>query len=417
MRPQRGFEWKMRSLAIALLVLIALPTAAGAATVSVAEETGVPNQAQLSFLAAPGEANAALVAISAREGDFLKLTVIDAGAPLAAGSGCSGGGAPGAAVTCTIHKPKAADLQIVGGKVIQPLSDTEWDVEFAVDLGDGTNSFDAGGVTAGGQSSDQVGMTVTGGGGEDTIRTGGGDDVVDPGRGRDEVRGGGGFDRVLATPAPDGEDLYDLGPEIGKVDYSRRTEPVYLDGQRAGAVGELDLLIAGVPYLAGGTAADRLTGSGGKEFLEGNGGDDTLAGGDGDDELYGGAGDDRLHGGRGDDVAGGEAGDDTLGGGAGDDLLWDLRGRFEPGSAIIMPGQLNANGRDLAIGGTGRDAIDLGRGSDRAFGGRGADRIHGRPGPDRLAGGAGADLLDCGTGRDRANAERRDRMRFCEIVF
>ena len=65
-------------------------------------------------------------------------------------------------------------------------------------------------------------MTVTSGAGDDTIRVGGGDDTLDPGAGHDEIIRRGGFDGALATPAPDGEDFYDLGTGIGKVDYSAR---------------------------------------------------------------------------------------------------------------------------------------------------------------------------------------------------
>lgn len=317
-----------RAAVLATVALLALPTACSAATVRVEEEPGStvvfgsPNKAHLVFAAGPGENNALVIAVAATEGEYLKLQVLDSGATVEPGAKCSGGGAPSAPVTCAIHRPKAPDLQIIGGKVIQPIPNTGWDDDFAVDLGDGANSFDASGVTAGGLSSDQVDMTVTGGPGDDTILTGGGRDTIEPGRGRDSVNTGAEYDRVYATDTADGPDAYDLGTGVGELNYSRRAEPVFFDGRNAGAEGEGDILVSPAPYVVGGSGADRLAGpEPGGETFEGGPGDDVLIGGVGADRLLGGLGDDRLSGGKGDDHLYGGAGRDRLRGGGGADLL------------------------------------------------------------------------------------------------
>lgn len=99
----------------------------------------------------------------------------------------------------------------------------------------------------------------------------------------------------------------------------------------------------------------------------------------------------------------------------------DLRGR---GGRDILRG---AGGADCLSGGAGRDVLNGGRGRDVLIGGPGADRIVGGPGVDRINGGAGNDVINargggrdvvnCGTGRrDVVTADRRDRIRNCEII-
>jgi Ca2+-binding RTX toxin-like protein len=87
---------------------------------------------------------------------------------------------------------------------------------------------------------------------------------------------------------------------------------------------------------------------------------------------------------------------------------------------------LGLGGRDLLIGGAGDDCLDGGRGNDRLKGGAGADQLKGGPGRDVFAGGSGADgidsadgrreKVDCGSGRDRVRADKRDRLKHCELV-
>ena len=82
-------------------------------------------------------------------------------------------------------------------------------------------------------------------------------------------------------------------------------------------------------------------------------------------------------------------------------------------------------GNDVLTGGRSRDRLSGGAGSDRVAGAGGFDRIEGGRGRDLLLGGRGRDFIKsrdskrdrvkCGPGRDRAGADRRDRLRGCEV--
>jgi Ca2+-binding RTX toxin-like protein len=385
--------------ALASIAFVALPAVSPAATVRVEEVSGYANLAHLTFVAAAGESNSVTVAIAGEEGDYFKLQVIDSGAAVEPGPMCSGGGAPGTPVDCRLHKGKGPEQMLLGGKVLVPAYGTRWEDDFNVDLGDGDNSFDASGMPS--DPFEAIKMTVRSGSGNDTIATASGGDAIDPGAGADTIHAGGEYDRVYATETPDGPDVYDLGAEVGKVDYSRRQEPVVLNGQRVGAPGENDLLIAGSPYVTGGSGDDALVGSGGSDILEGNGGNDSIVGGGGHDELAGGLGEDLLEGEDGKDVLVGNPGDDLLVGGAGDDRLYETQARVEPDYSTLLPTPSGPSGTDTGLGGTGDDVIVLGDEADRALGGGGEDHLYGQDGSDLLKGGGGHDQEVGGTGHDR----------------
>jgi len=133
--------------------------------------------------------------------------------------------------------------------------------------------------------------------------------------------------------------------------------------------------------LQGTPFGDRLMGNDGDDFLKGGAGDDCLEGGAGADLLDGGDGNDRLAGGSGRDRLRGGTGDDTLTGGQGND-------------------QLN--------GGPGNDTLSPGDGRDSVVAGAGDDTINSRDGV--------RETIDCGAGRDTVRADRRDRLRHCEVV-
>jgi hypothetical protein len=104
-------------------------------------------------------------------------------------------------------------------------------------------------------------------------------------------------------------------------------------------------------------------------------------------------------------------------GGRGDDLLVAARtgGHLE-----------GEEGNDVLLGGRSFDELDGGAGRDRLLGRGRADLIRGGLGRDLLFGGRGGDFLRdrdakrdvmrCGSGRDRVKADRRDRLRGCELV-
>jgi hypothetical protein len=439
-----------------------------AAEVSVEEKlwtaTGTPpgpivdpdtsNKAVLIFTAATPEQNQVTVAVAAKSGDLVQLRIVDAGAPLNPGSGCTGGGPPGSPATCTMHAPKAPTQIYCGKMCVQFEPGSGWLASMRVELGDGSDIFD--GSSFRGEYPEEYVELVGGGQGEDRISTGSADDEIDPGAGQDEVHSGDGHDRVFATPAADGPDLYDLGPEsFDMVSYAARTEPVLADANGGGAAGEDDRF-AGVEFLIGGSAGDALSGT---YALVGGGGEDYLRGSEERDWIFGGAGNDTLRGGGGDDDVDGEDGDDLLEGGKGDDWLGeDPRATEGDNLSLVGAGSGSGptSGADVGRGGSGNDILDLGpeddvewgeagedwvyggNGQDQAHGGPGADIVAGEAGSDRMWGGGGEDVLrsgrneehwythppkpldtwsdrvDCGAGRDRVTANPWDLVRLCE---
>lgn len=357
-----------------LVAWLLLPAAiAMAAEVEVRETQGevgltTGTLSSLNFAAAPGEDNRLSIEVAASRDRLLELRIVDTGAAIRAGNGCTGGGAVGEPAICTIHEPRSADHVPCAPKLcFTPVPRTGVVGSMRIDLGDGDNAFDASSLPGAGDHS-TFSMTVTAGSGEDWIETAGGDDSIDPGEGLDRVYSGLGEDHIEATPLPDGPDVYDLGPEgispalyfADRVDYSRRSTPVVWDGPSRTVEGEGDKL-TGVVAVIGGSGNDVLKGNENENFLAGGLGDDTLAGGFGWDVVSGGPGADRLRGGSQPDNLYGEDGD------------------------------------DVAFGGKGDDEIRLGIGDDRG------------------RGGAGRDDLRCGPDYDAGVAGRGDQLRGCEI--
>ncbi|MCG9481592.1 putative Ig domain-containing protein [Acinetobacter pittii] len=129
----------------------------------------------------------------------------------------------------------------------------------------------------GGEGNDQL----FGGDGEDQLEGGNGDDVIDSGEGNDQLIGGTGNDRLRGG---DGND-----------------------------------------QLQGGEGDDYLEASNGNDFIEGGTGNDQLIGGSGEDSLYGNDGDDKLYGGDGNDILNRGKGNNILEGGNGEDIyLFDI---------------------------------------------------------------------------------------------
>jgi Ca2+-binding RTX toxin-like protein len=127
------------------------------------------------------------------------------------------------------------------------------------------------------------------------------------------------------------------------------------------------------------------------------------------DRIKGSSGSDRIAGGRGRDHLSGLAGADCISGSAGNDVL------------------SGGNGADTVSGGPGSDRITGGAGNDKLSGGSGNDTITAGPGSNKVSGGAGndrinvrnhrRDVVNCGKGKkDRVIADKRDKLRGCEIV-
>lgn len=105
MHPERtGARCRASGIVVLAALLIAVvPASASAVTVSATEGLDAKQAARatLTVQAAPEEANQLTVTVSGSEGAYL-FEVRDAAEPSLAGPGCSGGGAPGAPVTCAL---------------------------------------------------------------------------------------------------------------------------------------------------------------------------------------------------------------------------------------------------------------------------------------------------------------------------
>jgi Ca2+-binding RTX toxin-like protein len=227
--------------------------------------------------------------------------------------------------------------------------------------------------------------------------------IVDGGTGEDELIGGGARSGNWLEGGP-GADIFS---GRATADYHRRTNPVTVtvgdDLANDGEAGEGDFVSSEIIGVFGGGGNDDLTilnSSGVQERTELIGGDgsDSLSilrypfggsifGGVGPDTihneakhglLHGANGDDLIFGGEGNQALEGEGGDDTLRGLGGDDYLFGNRG-----ADIFLPGP----GRDHVAGGHGpdtifardgqRDSLSGGPGKeDRARVDRGLDKVY-----------------------------------------
>lgn len=431
----------------AVLLGLVLPTSAGAAEVSVTDVLEEQHTVTLYFATAPGETNL----VTVRSTPLGKIEVVDNGAALVAGPGCTGGGPAGTPAHCTVHAPTAPTQVPCGKNCVQWAPGTGWTDYIAADLGDGDDSFDA--STLPYMWKENFHMNVTGGAGDDSIHTGSGPDRIEPGMGDDQVDSGPhGYNTILAAPVPDGDDVFTMSGEGENwISYASRTTPLTMTGDTIGAEGEHDSL-TGFYELSTGSGADRIDSASLRPLTFYTGaGNDVISGSPGRETVYAGPGEDWISGNDGDDWLSGGGGNDLIDGGAGNDLIRELEERFER----WPPSGIPASGDDVGIGGEGDDDVQLGVGADRADGGTGDDGLWGGQGDDMLDGGAGndtlggeggvdeilggegddlvkaglleewpkfpppvidswSDAIDCGPGSDRADLNRWDAARQCE---
>jgi Ca2+-binding RTX toxin-like protein len=257
---------RLRVLGLASgLVLLALPGAASASTVSTgAGELKVTDPANI--------AQATTVAFDAATGDYL----ID-----------DGGGPTMVAVAPCVANAAATAVQCPGAGITKITIDGAGGID---DL-----FIDATVPTA-------VTTFLSGGIGPDVLNGGGGNDTMDGGDGADVFNGGAGKDTVTyasrATPA---------GVRVrigaGPVSGNGADGPV---GNRDRVVADVENLTGSprVDYLFGngqpntldgGDTRDKITGKGGNDTVLGKGGEDVLRGGPGADHLVGGADRDNLN--------------------------------------------------------------------------------------------------------------------------
>ncbi|MEQ6204943.1 hypothetical protein ABMC88_18025 [Sulfitobacter sp. HNIBRBA2951] len=155
--------------------------------------------------------------------------------------------------------------------------------------------------------------------GDDTLDGGVGDDVLFGGVGADVLIGGSGRDRAQYSESPVSLVLDLALPE-------RNTERAAGDTYDS------------IEDLAGGLAADHISGDGAANRLFGREREDRLEGRWGDDYLNGGAHSDTLIGGMGDDTMRGGSHADTFIFNAGDDVIEDFSAHFGDEIGFAAPG-------------------------------------------------------------------------------
>jgi hypothetical protein len=240
---------------LTLLVLLAIPAPAGAATIAYVED-----EPHFAFSAEPGETNDLLL----DENDDGDLMVSDAGAPLTPGANCE---------AIDAHTARCSPW-LVGG-----------DVNLRVFLGDGDDQVHVGPIPAGRILTVRGTTVIDGGDGDDLLDARrAAATVLDGGPGRDELYSG------VIGGSLDGGDGTEPDLLVGSkrqdiVTYAGRTTPVTVnlsDKGTDGAPGEHDVLRS-VEGAVGGTQADHLTGDDRKNVLFGGPGRDVLRGLGGDD--------------------------------------------------------------------------------------------------------------------------------------
>ena len=315
----RTMRW---ALLVALLLAVAVPAGASAATVArTADGT-------LVYTGSGSVKNH--VGVQVADDDSTITFYTNSGDPMNSPSGCSPSDLYGGdVVTCTM--PTAVRVELGAGDDDAYAMDGI-PVPVTLSGGPGADWLTAGeerAVLDGGTGEDKL----VGAEGDDLLRGGDGNDTIDGADGRDRIEAGAGDDLL----APDGyehanADVVDGGPGFDRIegDYSSRfsdTDPpvaiTFGGGADDGRPGEGDDLrsVEKVWLNVGGSftgteGADefRLSQVGTPSTMNGLGGDDRLRSGDGADRLDGGAGNDSVDGGFGDDELIGGPGRDTISG-------------------------------------------------------------------------------------------------------
>ena len=233
---------------------------------------------------------------------------------------------------------------------------------------------------------------VSGGSGDDTIRTGDDDDTIYGDSGNDTISAG--FDDDLVFGGS-GNDLIEGSEGNDEIDGGAGDDTIY--GGLEDPFADLVSFPDDEPDANG---FQDLVPENNGDTIFGGAGNDTIYGQDDDDTLFGGIGDDLLDGGVDDDVIAGDAGNDTVIGGQGDD---SIDGGADNDTLFGGAGNDTLDGGDdddVIAGGIGDDTITGGDGDDVAEGGAGADEITGGAGSDALFGGQDSDVFIGGNGGD-----------------
>ena len=314
-----------------------------------------------------------------------------------------------------------------------------------------------------------LGDTIDGGSGSDTIFGESGDDLIDGGEDADVIYGGYGDDTIAIEDNFGDDTVYGESGSGDMLDASALTSGVtvtFTDGEDGTLSDGTDTLTfdnfeeftltayddsvnGGAAdaemYVLGGAGDDTISGGSDGDTLDGGADDDVLSGGSGDDSLIGGAGNDSL-------IAGSNSGaGDTLEGGSGNDTLVDsywnatLDGGDDAdffqlgyGTASVTGGEggtdadtisfLTANDAvDITLSGgpeagtyadddgdsgsfTGIEAFELSNEADTfsSNGVTGTESVYGMGGDDTITTQGGADYIEGGDGADSITAGQDD---------
>jgi Ca2+-binding RTX toxin-like protein len=243
----------------------------------------------------------------------------------------------------------------------------------------------------------ELGNSITGGVGNDTLSGLGGDDILSGGAGNDSLLGGNGDDQLDAgtgTDVVDGGAGMDTLTLLGNFSDYTRSRPNATDFVLVNTITQESITVRNVELFI--FADDSKTMSD-MVVNAASTGNDSLTGTDGNDSIDGGAGADTMLGGLGNDTYTVDQSGDVIqeGADAGTELVnvaYTKAGTFTLGENIENATVTAAASVAVNLTGNSLDNILIGNGA--------ANTISGGAGKDTLDGGAGADKLDGGSGDD-----------------
>ena len=240
----------------------------------------------------------------------------------------------------------------------------------------------------------EIGSTLNGGDGDDTLVSGVSNDSLQGGAGNDTAVYSGARSQYVITDnggsfaitGPDGTDTL-IGVEFAQF---------------------ADMTVTlGAPSIDGTSGPDTLTGTENPDVINGFGGNDTIRGLGGDDVINGGAGNDNMDGGGGADLMTGGAGNDTYTVASAGDQTIELAGEGTDTVRSWINWTLAANVENLVLIGQAKNGF--GNASNNTLTGNEFNNyLSGRDGNDTLLGGAGEDTLLGEAGNDFLNGQGGD---------
>lgn len=264
--------------------------------------------------------------------------------------------------------------------------------------------------------------TVSGGAGNDELRTygeqdiifgGAGNDLISGGVGADAIDGGTGTDTITFDDSGVGVSL-DLHQGVGFVGDAEGDTYTNVEDIRGSNFADTIVGDNANNLIEGLGSSDELYGRGGNDTLHGNSGNDTIFGDLGDDLSV--SGHDVIYGGEGDDVLHGGEGRDTVNGGEGFDLA-SYRFSSTGVVASLISEVTKVNGDIETF--TNIEGLVGSSFNDHLFGNSAVNTLEGLAGDDLLIGGEGSDtyFYSFGDGNDEIQESDFDLTTVDRLVF